>query len=164
MAHSISRLERELADTLGLVQAVRGAAADAASRVESSRAQRRLTGIDDDLAALQEEVNALVVSGPPAARAQLTSRARRLRETESTAQDGRLDGADGLDALQALAAEAAFALTQWQVVRRFAKAEGHDAARRLARRALPLAERHLETALDTADRLAKRQAKSASAD
>lgn len=153
-----TRLELELADALGLTQAVRAAAADAAAHVSSAKLATKLQAYDADLADVQEQVNALVVANPKV-RARLTARSRRLRETEADAQGGRLDGADGLDALQALAAEAAYALVQWKVVRRLAKASGDDAARALAKRAEPLAEEQLAFALKACDKLAKRQAK-----
>lgn len=152
-----SRLELELADALGLTQAVRAAAADAASRVSSGKVRTTLARIDTQLATLQEDVNALVVAS--GARGRLTGRSARLRDTEAGAQDGRLDGADGLDALQALAAETAYALVQWQVVRRLAKAEGHKRARKLAARAVPIANGHLEATLKACDKVAKKTAK-----
>lgn len=153
-----TRLELELADALGLTQAVRAAAADAAAHVDAAKLAARLRDIDRDLADIQEQVNAIVVENPRA-RARLTARSRRLRDTEAGAQGGRLDGADGLDALQALAAEAAYALVQWKVVRRLAKGLGDDRARALAKRAEPLAEEHLELAIKAVDKVAKRQAK-----
>ena len=152
-----TRLELELADALGVTQAARAAAADAAAHVGSAKLTKKLRAFDADLADVQEAVNALVVANPRA-RARLTARSRRLRDVEGSAQDGRLNGADGLDALQALAAEAAYALVQWKVVRRLAKAAGDDAARALAKRAEPLAEELLAFALKACDRLAKEQA------
>ena len=153
-----SRLEEELADALGLAQAVREAAGAARERLDGAKKlARRLAQLEVDLAALQERVNELVVEAP-ATRAALTARSRRLRDTERSAQEGRLAGDDALDALQALAAEAAFALAQWTVVRRLAKAAGDKRARRLAKDALALAEEHLAVALEGVDRLAKRSA------
>ena len=154
-----TRLQLELADALGVVQAVRAAAADAAERVDGGKARKRLTAIDAELAPLQEQVNALVVSDP-ATRTRLTGRSRRLRDAETSA---RLDEPDAIDALQALAAEAAYALSQWSVVRRLAKGAGDKPAAKLAKRALPLAEEHLETALRCCDKAAKRQVTAARA-
>ncbi|HWT94773.1 MAG TPA: hypothetical protein VN238_17385 [Solirubrobacteraceae bacterium] len=153
-----TRLELELADALGLTQAVRAAAADAAAHVDAEKLAAKLRAIDADLADIQEEVNAIVVENPRA-RSQLTRRSRLLRDTETGAQGGRLDGADGLDALQALAAEAAYALVQWKVVRRLAKGVGDDRARALAKRAEPLAQEHLDLAITACDKIAKKQAK-----
>ena len=154
-----TRLQLELADALGVTQAVRAAATDAAARVDGGKLRKRLTRIDADLAPLQEEVNALVVADR-SARTRLTGRSRRLRDAETAA---RPDESDGLDALQALAAEAAYALSQWSVVRRLAKGAGDKPAAKLAKRALPLAEEHLETALRCCDRAAKRQVRAARA-
>lgn len=158
-----TRLELELADALGLTQAVRAAAADAAAHVSGGKLAAKLSAIDADLADIQEEVNAIVVENPRS-RAQLTRRSRLARDTETDAQGGRLDGADGLDALQALAAEAAYALVQWKVVRRLAKGFGDDRARALAKRAEPLAEEHLALAIKACDKVAKQQAKALAGD
>jgi hypothetical protein len=149
-----TRLDLELADALGLTQAVRAAAADAAARVHGDKLWRRLATIDADLAPLQEQLNELVVADPHT-RTQLTRRSLRVREAET---DDLRDGADPTDALQALAAATAAAVAQWQVVRRLAKADGHRAARKLANHALPLAEEHLAMALKCGDRVAKRAA------
>lgn len=156
-----TRLELELADALGATQAVRAAAADARERVTAGAKQRpgakqrrRLERLETELADLQDEVNALVVSDL-ANRTALTGRSRRLRDTSGERLP---DDADGIDALQTLAGEAAYALAQWQVVRRLARADGDARARKLARRALPLAEGHLKVALKAVDRLAKREA------
>ena len=149
-----TRLQLELADALGATQAVRAAAAEAAARVPSGKVRRRLAAIDDELAVLQEDVNALVVAHP-GTRGRLTGRSRRLREAEAAT---RTEDADALDALQALVAEAAYALAQWAVVRRLAKASGDKPARKLAKRALPIAEEHVEVALRCCDKAAKRQA------
>jgi len=153
-----TRLDRELADALGLAQAVRATAAAAREHVgDAEKLARRLASLDDDLARLQERVNEAVVASPRK-RAVLTARARRLREAESTAQEDRPTDADALDAMQALVAEAAYAVAQWTVVRRLAKAYGAEDVRRLAKWALPVAERHLEIALEGVDKVAKRQA------
>ena len=155
-----SRLEQELADALGVTQAVRAAATAARAQDGTGRKLgRRLAEVESELAVLQERVNELVVASP-ATRTALTARSRRLRDTERTAQEGRVDG-DALDALQALAAEAAFALAQWTVVRRLARAAGHKPARRLAKLAVPAAEQHLAVALEGVDRVAKRRAAAA---
>lgn len=158
-----TRLDLELADALGLVQAVRTAAADARERV-GGKLEHRLDQAEHDLAELQEALNALVVAAP-GKRAALTRRAREARDTERTAQrervaDADADAIDAIDALQALASEAAYALAQWTVVRRLAKAEGHKQAGKLAKWARPAAREHLELALDGVDRLAKRPATS----
>lgn len=153
-----TRLQMELADALGVTQAVRAAASEAAERAESGKLRKRLSAIDDELSDLQERVNAVVVADP-ATRGRLTGRSRRLRDAETAG--GRFEDADVLDALQALTAEAAYALSQWAVVRRLAKAEGDKAAAKLAKRALPLAEEHFEIALRSCDKAAKRQAKAA---
>jgi hypothetical protein len=100
-----------------------------------------------------------VAAKPASKRSALTARARRLRDTERDAQEGRLGTADALDALQALAAEAAFALAQWKVVARLSKAAGEAPVRKVAKTALPLAEAHLLFAMDAVDRVAKREAK-----
>lgn len=154
-----SRLSTELADALGLTQAVRAAAADAASRAPGRKVRARLGSLDPELARLQERVNALVVAGPPAERARLAARSRRLRDSEADAQEGRPDDADALDAVQALVGETAFALSQWRVVRRLAKAAGDKPARKLAKEAVAVSRVQLEVALDCADRVVRRQAK-----
>lgn len=149
-----TRLELELADALGLVQAVRTAAADARERV-GGKLEHRLDRAEHDLAELQEALNELVVAAP-GKRAALTRRSREARDTERTAQRERVADADAIDALQALASEAAYSLAQWAVVRRLAKTEGHEKASKLAKWALPAAREHLELALEGVDKLAKR--------
>jgi hypothetical protein len=148
-----NRLDLELADALGLTQAVRAAAAAAGSLAAGKKAHRALARIDADLDPLQEAVNERVVSGRDT-RTRLTGRSRRLRDASGPAPE-----LDAIDALQLLVADAAHALSQWQVVRRLGKAAGDGPARRLAKRALPLAETHLAIALKEVDRAAKRQAK-----
>ena len=118
---------------------------------------RRLAAADDELAQMQERVNEVVVVSPRK-RAVLTARARRLREAGKAAERDRPSDADGLDTLQALVAETAYAVAQWIVVRRLAKAYGAEDIRRLAKWAHPLAERHHELALEGVDKVAKRQA------
>jgi hypothetical protein len=146
----VSRLDQELADALGLAQAVRSAAAGA----RALGAPAKLAAVEAEAAELQERLNALVVADP-AKRALLTGRSRRLREVE----DRRLpDDADVLDALQALAADAAHATAQWRVVRQLAKASGDRELRRLSKRSLATAEAHLELALDACTRTAKARA------
>ena len=153
-----SRLDEELADALGLAQAVREAARAARERLDGAKKlARRLAQLEVDLAALQERINERVVEAP-ATRAALTARSRRLRDSERLAQEGRLGSDDALDALQSLAAEAAFLLAQWTVVRRLAKASGDKAARRLAKDALALAEEHLAVALEGVDKVARQRA------
>jgi hypothetical protein len=152
----VSRLDQELADALGVTQAVRFAAGQvrALGTDVPAKLAARLTALDAELADLQERLNALVVADP-AKRARLTGRSRRLRDLE----DRRLDGdADVLDALQALAADAAHAAAQWRVVRQLAKATGDKGLRRLAKDALTTAEGHLELALDACTRVAKARA------
>jgi hypothetical protein len=148
-----TRLDLELADALGLTQAVRAAAADAGTRVEGRKTRAALARIDAELAPLQEAVNERVVAGRDT-RTRLTGRSRRMRDASEPAAD-----LDAIDALQQLTADAAHALSQWQVVRRLAKAAGDKPARQLAGRALPLAEGHLAAALKAVDRVAKREAR-----
>jgi hypothetical protein len=150
-----TRLDRELADVLALTQTVRSAAKAARELVESGKLRKRLFLLDQDLAELQERVNERVVSSA-GTRGRLTGRSRRLRDAEQAAQAERLADADVLDALQALVAEAAYAVAQWLVVRRLAKAEGDKAVRKLAKRALPVAEAHFALALEAVDKTAKR--------
>jgi hypothetical protein len=150
----VSRLDQELADALGLAQAVRHAAAGAQGRGAPPKLEARLAGIERELAGLQEELNALVVADR-AKRGSLTGRSRRLREAEERRV---ADDADVLDALQALAADAAHAVAQWRVVRALAKASGDREVRRIAKRALPAAEAHLGLALDACSKVAKAQA------
>ena len=152
-----TRLDEELADTLALTQTVRSAAAQARAHLDGGKLAKRLSRIDDELAAVQERVNELVVA-TPAKRHALTGRSRRLRDAEQSAQGERNADADVLDALQALAAETAYAVAQWTVVKRLAKASGHKPASKLAKWALPAAEEHLTVALEGVDRQAKRQA------
>ena len=158
-----TRLDEELADTLALTQTVRSAAAQARAHLDGGKLAKRLSRLDDELAAMQERVNELVVA-TPAKRHALTGRSRRLRDAEQTAQTERRADSDVLDALQALVAEAAYAVAQWTVVRRLAKAEGHKPARKLAKWALPAAEEHLTVALEGVDKVAKRQAAAAAGD
>ena len=153
-----SRLDLELADALGLTQSVRAAATDAAERVSGGKLRRRLEQIDAELAPLQESINELVVADPER-RSRLTARSARLRDTADAVRED--EATDAIDALQRLAAESAHALAQWQVVRRLAKAGGRKDARRLAKQAMPLAERHLQVALKCVDRAAKREAAAA---
>ena len=157
-----TRLDMELADALGLVQAARSAATTAGGRDVGGKTRTRLARLDGELAGLQEQVNALVVADP-AARTRLTGRSRRLRDAELTAHGDGAAPTDGLDALEALVGETAQGLAQWRVIRRLAKAEGRKDVRRLAKSALPLAEQHLEVALACTDRAAKRAAKGAPA-
>jgi hypothetical protein len=153
-----TRLDRELADALGLAQAVRAAAGAARAHVgDTGKLARRLASVDEELAQVQERVNEAVV-GSPRKRAVLTARARRLRDAEATARADRPTDADALDDMQALVAEAAYAVAQWTVVRRLAKAYGAKDAGKLAKWALPLAQQHLEVALEGVDKVAKRQA------
>ena len=152
-----TRLEQELADALGLVQSVRAAVADAGAHIDG-KLSKRLSFVDGQLADLQEQVNELVALKPAPQRSVMIARSRRLRDVEREAQAERTDSPDALDAVQALAAEAAFALAQWKVVARLAKAMGDKPARKLAKTALPMAEAHLVFALDGVDRLAKREA------
>lgn len=153
-----TRLDRELADALGLAQAVRTAASTARDHLgDGGKLARRLASIDAELAQVQERVNEAVV-GSPRKRAVLTARARRLRDAEATTRGDHPTDADALDAMQALVAEAAYAVAQWTVVRRLAKAYGAGEARKLAKWALPLAEQHLQVALEGVDKVAKRQA------
>jgi Skp family chaperone for outer membrane proteins len=151
---TVSRLDQELADALGLAQAVRHAAAGAQGRGAPAKLEARLAGIERELAALQEELNALVVADRTK-RGSLTGRSRRLREAEERRVAG---DADLLDALQALAADAAHAAAQWRVVRALAKASGDREVRRIAKRALPAAEAHLDLALDACSKVAKAHA------
>jgi hypothetical protein len=153
-----TRLDRELADALGLAQAVRAAAAAAREHPDASgKLAQRLAQVEDDVAQMQERVNEAVVASPRK-RAVLTARARRLRDAEATAREDRPTDADALDAMQALVAETAYAAAQWRVVRRLAKAFGAAEIRKLAKWAQPLAEQHLELALEGVDKVAKRQA------
>ena len=153
-----TRLDRELADALGLAQSVRATALSAGEHIDpDSKLARRLSVVDDDLAQMQERANEVVVASPRK-RAVLTARARRLRDAQSAAGRDRPSDADALDTLQALVAETAYAVAQWVVVRRLAKAYGAEDIRRLAKWAHPLAERHLELALEGVDKVAKRQA------
>ncbi len=154
----VSRLDQELADALGLVQAVRAAGADARERCSAKKVVRRLEEIDAELDGLQVELNEIVVADRRK-RPRLTRRSRGVKETEADAQAERLADADALDALQSLTAEAAYALAHWQVVRRLAKAEGDKRTRRLAAAGLEMSERHFATALKCCDRVAKREAK-----
>jgi hypothetical protein len=157
----VTRLEQELADALGLAQAVRTAAAEARALVPYPKVRARLEAIEDDVAALQERVNAIVVADA-AKRTPLIDRSRRVREAQAGATAER-PGGDALDALQALAAEAAYALAQWKVVRPLARAAGDERVAKLARRGIRCAERHLELTLDACRRVAKREAKRAAA-
>jgi hypothetical protein len=152
-----TRLEQELADALGLVQSVRAAVAEAGARIDGKFA-KRLARVDGQLADLQEQVNELVALTPAPRRSALTARSRRLRDVERGALDERTESPDALDAVQALAGETAFALAQWKVVARLAKATGDKRVRKLAQAALPVAEAHLVFALDGVDRMAKREA------
>jgi hypothetical protein len=155
----VSRLDQELADALGTTQAVRAAVAAARARVDGGgKLQRSLEELDGELADLQEQVNAFVVEDR-GKRGTLTRRSRLRRDAESALGDE----ADGLDALQLLAGEAAHALAQWKVVKPLAKASGGKAERALVKRALPLAEAHLELALRACGKLAKREAKALAA-
>jgi hypothetical protein len=156
-----TRLDLELADALGATQAVRAAVEVAAGRVHGDKLWRRLASIDADLAPLQEQVNELVVADR-GTRTRLTGRARRVRDADADGQPGEGEG-DAIDAMQALASQAAYALAQWQVVRRLAKAAGNRPAHQLAKRALPLASEHLETALACCDRVARREAEALTA-
>jgi hypothetical protein len=150
----VSRLDQELADALGLAQAVRHAAAGAQGRGAPAKLEARLAAVEVELAELQEQLNVLVVADR-AKRGSLTGRSRRLRDAE----ERRLpDDADVLDALQALAADAAHAVAQWRVVRALAKAAGDRQVRRIAKRALPAAEAHLDLALGACSKVAKAQA------
>lgn len=149
-----TRLDLELADALGLIQTVRAAAKDAAERADGGKIRRRVARIDEELAPLQVEANALVVADPTQ-RSRLTGRSAHRRDADIASRD---ESFDGLDALQYLVGETAHALAQWRVVRRLAKAEGRKDARRLAKVALPLAEEHVRVALKCVDRAAKRAA------
>jgi hypothetical protein len=149
----VSRLDQEMADALGLAQAVRRSAADARDRGAPGKLDARLAEIQTQVAALQERLNELVVADP-AKRGRLVGRSRRQRESE-----GRLpDDADLLDSLQALAADAAHAVAQWRVVAELAKASGDKETRKLVKRTLPAAEDHLELALKACTKVARRQA------
>ncbi len=151
---TVSRLDQELADALGLAQAVRHAAAAARSHGPPPKLEARLVAVERELAGLQEELNALVVADR-AKRGALTGRSRRLRDAAERRASA---DADLLDALQALAADAAHAVAQWRVVRALAKAAGDREARRIAKRALPAAEAHLDLALGACAKVAKAQA------
>jgi hypothetical protein len=154
----VSRLDQELADALGLVQAVRAAGADARERTTAKKVLRALEEIDAELDGLQVELNEIVVADRRK-RPRLTRRSRGVKEAEAGARAERLAEADALDALQSLTAETAYALAHWQVVRRLAKVDGDKRTRKLAAAGLEMSERHFATALRCCDRVAKREAK-----
>jgi len=150
---NVSRLDQELADALGLAQAVRAATQRARIGADDDKVAKRLSRIDSELDDLQEQVNEHVVADA-GKRSQLTGRSRRTRDAET---DG--TGGDALDALQDVVSASAHLLAQWIVVDRLAKAAGDKDARRLAKFAIPLVEEHVEQALRACRRYAKRLAK-----
>jgi hypothetical protein len=154
----VRRLDQELADALGLAQAVRHAVGQALDRGAPPKLARRLAEVDAHLAGLQERLNAIVVADPDT-RGRLTGRSRQLRDAEHRLGPD----ADLLDALQALAAESAYAVAQWRVLERLAKGAGDAEARALVRLALPAAEGHLELAFKACEKAAKREARAVAA-
>jgi len=149
----VTRLDQELADALGLAQAVRQSARHARGKGAPGKLDARLGALDDELADLQEQLNARLV-GDRATRTRLVGRARRRREAEGVLDDG----GDLIDALQVLSADAAHAVAQWRVVAELAKGAGDKETRRLAKRTLPAAEDHLELALKACTKVARARA------
>ena len=151
---NVSRMEQELADALGLAQAVRAATQHARGRTDDAKVTKRLQRIDSELDELQERVNAEVVADR-GKRAKLTARSRSARERAFEAADG-----DAIDAVQEVVAASAHHLAQWIVLDRLANVAGDKPARKLAQLAIPLVEEHVESGLRACRRLAKQTAKS----
>jgi hypothetical protein len=153
----LSNLESKLAEVLGLAQASQGASDKVAGLVDDDSLAETLARMKEEAAETERRCTdyAEQLEGKKTA---ILDAARETKQEATEMMDTYLgEDADGLDGMEFMIMAEAGEVGHWAILQQMNEQAGDATLRELTNWALPIQERHLETARESALQLAARE-------
>jgi len=144
----INTLEEKLAEVLGLAQAAQGTTAKVEGLVEDERIRQRLQRMREEATETERRCSGLAEAREGRKTAILDKAHETKQEAEEMMQTYLGDDADGLDGFEFLMMAEAGEVGHWAVLGKLNESAGESELRELVEWALPIQERHFDTAKD----------------
>jgi hypothetical protein len=144
----VNTIEEKLAEVIGLAQAAQGATEKVEGLVEDDRIKQELQRMREEAAETERRGTELADERDGKKTAILDKARETKQEAEEMMSTYLGDDADGLDGFEFLTMAEAGEVGHWAVLGKLNETAGEDAIRELVDWALPIQERHLQTARD----------------
>jgi hypothetical protein len=142
----INTLEEKLAEVLGLAQAAQGATETVEGLLDDDEIKQELRRMRDEATETERRCTELADDRDGKKTAILDKARETKQEAEEMMTTYLGDDADGLDGLEFLTMAEAAEVGHWAVLGKLNEKAGEDGVRELVDWALPIQERHFETA------------------